>query len=174
MGTDSRRGVSGLTAYPVAPSAGDGGDVGEAGDACGHQALGVAGVTQLARISRPPGPDRAVTAQRVVCRTRVPRMRGAFCRDLLPPCSHGKALGSKRAGAKAPALVRLTRFYLKGLTTRPLGEARTRNVFAATARVGRWNRVSRADPHDRGDRGVGTPMAESIATQGQQYGGCCA
>jgi hypothetical protein len=99
---------------------------------------------------------------------------GPFAAISYPVLATEKALGSKRARAKAPALVRLTRFYLKGLTTRPLGEARTRNVFAATARVGRWNRVSRADPHDRGDRGVGTPMAESIATQGQQYGGCCA
>src|SRR5664279_4636917 len=127
----------------------------------------------------PTGPCFPAPRPRPSCRhraasTRVPRMRGPFAAISYPVLATEKALGSKRARAKAPALVRLTRFYLKGLTTRPLGEARTRNVFAATARVGRWNRVSRADPHDRGDRGVGTPMAESIATQGQQYGGCCA
>ena len=143
-GPERRRRRSGCTV------AGDGGDVGEAGDACGHQALGVAGVTQLARISRPPGPDCAVTVQ------RVPGSRecGGLFAAISYPVLYAKSAGIQARGGNGVGVCSFDRFLPQGVTTRPLGEARTRNVFAATAGIGLWNRGSRADPHDRGDRGV--------------------
>jgi len=81
-GPERRRRRSGCTV------AGDGGDVGEAGDACGHQAVGVAGVTPTGPYFPAPRPR---LCRHRAARTRVPRMRGAFCRDLLP-----RALRKKR------------------------------------------------------------------------------
>jgi len=116
----------------------------------GTRLLAWLALPQLARISRPPGPDCAVTVQ------RVPGSRecGGLFAAISYPVLYAKSAGIQARGGNGVGVCSFDRFLPQGVTTRPLGEARTRNVFAATAGIGLWNRGSRADPHDRGDRGV--------------------
>jgi hypothetical protein len=104
----------------------------------------------------------------------VPLNAGAFCRDLLPPCSHGKSAGIQARRGEGAGACSFDRFLPQGVTTRPLGEAGHAMSSLRRPGSGSGTGVSRADPHDRGDRGDGKQMAHPTATQGERYGGCCA